>query len=170
MSACCARHGQEEFFDERAARRSAERYRRRGADAMARSLARRAGAQGVEGASVLEIGGGIGQVMFELLERGAARGEVVELLPSYEPFVGRLADERGLGERVAFRTADLVADPAAGVPADLVVLAKSDLVPAAALADIERRLSAVLRPTSAVARPDPAAQPDSWYYRGDRHA
>lgn len=30
--------------------------------------------------------------------------------------------------------------------ADLVVLAKSDLVPAAALADIERRLSAVLRP------------------------
>lgn len=124
MTACCARHGQEEFFDERAARRSAERFRRRGADPMARSLARRAAAQGVADASVLEIGGGIGQVMFELLERGAARGEVVELLPSYEQFVGELARERGLGERVAFRTADLVADPSAGAPADLVVLNK----------------------------------------------
>jgi len=54
VSACCARHGQEELFDERAARRRAERYRRRGADPMARSLARRAAAQGVADASVLD--------------------------------------------------------------------------------------------------------------------
>ena len=124
MSACCARHGQDELFGERAARRSAARYRRRGADPMARSLARRAAARGVEGATVLEIGGGIGQVLLELLRQGAARGEVVELVPSYEPLVGELAAEQGVADRVSFRTADLVADPASGSPADLVVLNK----------------------------------------------
>ena len=51
---------------------------------MARSLARRAAAGGLEGATVLEIGGGIGQVLLELLEAGAREGEVVELVPSYE--------------------------------------------------------------------------------------
>ncbi|HUP32353.1 MAG TPA: methyltransferase domain-containing protein [Gaiellaceae bacterium] len=124
MSACCARHGQDELFNERTARRDAARYRRRGADPMARSLARRAAARGVEGASVLEIGGGIGQVALELLRRGAARAEVVELLPAYEPFVHELAAEQGLGDRMSFRTADLVSDRAAGSPVDLVVLNK----------------------------------------------
>jgi magnesium-protoporphyrin O-methyltransferase len=91
---------------------------------MARSLARRAGAGGVEGVTVLEIGGGIGQVALELLRSGAASGEVVELVPDYEPYVRELAREAGVGDRVSFRTADLVADPAAGRSADLVVLNK----------------------------------------------
>jgi magnesium-protoporphyrin O-methyltransferase len=124
MTGCCARHGQEELFGERSARRDAERYRRRGADRMARSLARRAAARGVAGTTVLEIGGGVGPVLFELLREGAERGEIVELVPAYEPFVRELAEEQGVGERVSFRTADLVATPEEGSPADLVVLNK----------------------------------------------
>ncbi len=124
MTGCCARHGQEELFGEKSARRDAERYRRRGADKMARSLARRAAARGVEGATVLEIGGGVGPVLLELLRRGAERGEIVELVPAYEPVVRELAGEQGVGDRVEFRTADLVADPGEGAPADLVVLNK----------------------------------------------
>ena len=87
MTGCCARDGQEEFFGEKTAANDARKYRRKGPDPMARSLARRAAARGVEGASVLEIGGGIGQVALELLKAGAASAEVVELLPAYEPFV-----------------------------------------------------------------------------------
>jgi magnesium-protoporphyrin O-methyltransferase len=124
VSGCCARHGQEEFFDSKIAAHDARKYRRKGPDAIARSLSRRAGARGVEGATVLEIGGGIGQVMLELLAAGAASGEVIELLPVYEPHVRELASEAGLADRVTFRTADLVADPAAGAPADIVVLNK----------------------------------------------
>ncbi len=124
MTGCCARHGQEEFFGEKSAANDARRYRRKGADPMARSLARRAAAQGVEGASVLEIGGGVGQVALELLKAGAASAEVVELLPAYEPFVRELASEAGVAERISFRTADLVADPASAAPADVVVLNK----------------------------------------------
>ena len=125
MTGCCARHGQEEFFGEKTAENDARKYRRKGPDPMARSLARRAAAAGgIEGASVLEIGGGVGQVALELLKAGAASAEVVEVLPAYEPFVRALASEAGVGERMSFRTADLVADPAAAAPVDFVVMNK----------------------------------------------
>jgi len=124
VTGCCARHGQEEFFGVKSAQRDAARYRAKGADAMARSLARRAARRGVDGATVLEIGGGVGQVALELLKGGAATAEVVELLPAYEPFVRELATEAGVGGRISFRTADVVTDPEASAPADLVVLNK----------------------------------------------
>jgi SAM-dependent methyltransferase len=124
MTGCCARHGQEEFFGRKTAAHDADKYRRKGPDPMARSLARRAAAGGVEGASVLEIGGGVGQVALELLKTGAASAEVVELLPDYEPFVRELAADAGVGERISFRTADLVDDASSAEPADLVVLNK----------------------------------------------
>jgi len=124
VSSCCARHGQEEFFRERLARRDADRYRRRGPDPMARSLVRRAAVRGVERASVLEIGGGVGQVMFELLKAGAASGEVVELVPSYAAHVRALAAEASVADRVSYRTADLVTDAEARSSADVVVLNK----------------------------------------------
>ena len=124
MTGCCARHGQEKLFGDRFAKRTARRYRRKGPDAMAQSLARRAAARGLEGATVLELGGGIGQVLLELLKAGAREGEVVELVPSYEEHARALAAEAGLADRAAFRTADLVADPAARRAADIVVLNK----------------------------------------------
>ena len=124
MSSCCARHGQEELFSERVARRDAARYRRKGADRMARSLVRRAGQRGLEGATVLEIGGGVGQVLLELLRAGAERGEVVELVPVYEEQAKALAAEAGVADRASFRTADLVADPGSAASADVVVLNK----------------------------------------------
>ena len=110
MTGCCARHGQEELFGARSAAKDARRYRRKGADSMARSLARRAGARGVAGATVLEIGGGIGQVLFELLRTGAASGEVVELLPDYERHVRELARDarHWVAERDAVRTSGIV--------------------------------------------------------------
>jgi hypothetical protein len=157
MSGCCARHGQEELFQERFARRLARRYRRKGPDAMARSLARRAAsAHGVEGATVLEIGGGIGQVLLELLRSGASRGEIVELVPAYEEHAVALAHEAGAGDRVSYRTADLVADPKARVPADVVVLNKvvcctPDGVELAALAaSLARRTLALSFPRDVV--------------------
>ena len=45
MTGCCARHGQEEFFGEKTAADDARKYRRKGPDPMARSLARRAAAR-----------------------------------------------------------------------------------------------------------------------------
>jgi len=121
---CCARHGQDEFFSGRSAARDARRYRRRGADPMTRSLAKRAAARGADGATVLEIGGGIGQVALELVKAGAGEAVVLDLLPDYEPHVRGLAQEAGFSDRVSFRTGDLAVDPAAAGPADIVVMNK----------------------------------------------
>src|SRR5918998_554972 len=124
MTGWCARHGQEELFTEKGARRAAKRYREKGPDPMARSLARRAAARGVDGATVLEIGGGVGEVLLELLKQGAQRGEVVEFLPAYEREANALAAEAGVADRARFRTADLVADAKSRDEADLVVMNK----------------------------------------------
>jgi SAM-dependent methyltransferase len=156
VTGCCARHGQEEFFGAKTARRDAARYRAKGADPMARSLARRAARRRVAGASVLEIGGGVGQVALELLKAGAATAEVVELLPEYEPFVRELASEAGVAYQLSFRVADVVADPAAAPPADVVVLNKvvcctPDGVELAALAaSLARRTLALSFPRDVV--------------------
>ncbi len=123
---------------------------------MARSLARRASARSVEGADVLEIGGGIGQVLLELLRAGARRGEIVELVPAYEEHARALAAEAGFGDRVSYRTADLIADPAARASADVVVLNKvvcctPDGVELAALAaSLARRTLALSYPRDVV--------------------
>lgn len=122
MSGCCARHGQDELFKDRFARRTAKRYRRKGLDKTSALMVEWAAAGGLDGATVAEIGGGVGQLLLALLQAGADHGEVVELVPAYEEHARALAEEAGAGDRASFRTADLVADPAAGEPADVVVL------------------------------------------------
>ena len=59
--------------------------------------------EGLDGAHVLEIGGGIGVLQAELLEAGAERGEVVELVSACEPYARELAREKRLEERTSFR-------------------------------------------------------------------
>jgi magnesium-protoporphyrin O-methyltransferase len=77
---------------------------------------------GLRGARVLEIGGGIGALQAELLEAGAERGEIVELVSAYEPYALELARERGIEDRVSFRVEDVLEHPDAVDRADVVVL------------------------------------------------
>jgi Methyltransferase domain len=76
----------------------------------------------IVGASVLDIGGGVGAMQAELLGAGAARGVVVELVAAYEPFARSLARERGIEDRTTFRVADLLEEPDAAASAEVVVL------------------------------------------------
>ena len=79
MSTCCAR-GYEKFFGARTARRDGRRYRRKGLDKTARLIVDELARRGVAGATVLEIGGGIGANGLELVKLGAAGVTIVELL------------------------------------------------------------------------------------------
>jgi hypothetical protein len=76
----------------------------------------------LSGIRVLEIGGGIGRIQAELLVTGAEQGEVVELVPAYEPYARELARETGVEGRTSFRIADILEEPDAIKPADIVVL------------------------------------------------
>ena len=119
---CCRSGACEQMFSPRTARRSLERYRSRGLDEIERRIVASAKEAGVQGARVLEIGGGIGVIQVELLQVGAATGEIVELVVAYEPYARELASDKGLSDRVTFRVVDLVEDPDDVEPADVVVL------------------------------------------------
>jgi magnesium-protoporphyrin O-methyltransferase len=118
---CCSQ-SVDEVFGERTARRDLERYRRRGPSKPTRRLLEAVRREGVEGVSVLDIGGGIGAIQYELLDAGAARATAVEAAAAYARVAGEEARRRGLGDRIAQRAGDFV-ELADGVePADVVTL------------------------------------------------
>ena len=119
MGGCCARDYQR-FFGNRAAVRDARRYRKHGLRGSARALADLAG--DVEGASVLEIGGGVGAIELELLAAGAERVTNVELSGGYEQAAAELAAERGLTGLVERRVADFVTESPAVDRHDIVLV------------------------------------------------
>jgi 16S rRNA G966 N2-methylase RsmD len=122
VAGCCDPRGCDRVFGNRFARHVASRYRKRGLDRTARRMVDLLAAAGIEGATVLEIGGGVGEIHLELLERGAAAATNLELSPAYDSEAERLIVEKGLSGRVHRRLVDLAAEPAAVEPADVVVL------------------------------------------------
>ena len=110
------------MFGERFVRKAVRRYRRRGLDDRSRWLFDHARQPGSEGASVLEIGGGIGTISLALLRAGAASATLLELSPAYEPAATELAVEQGFAGRARFVLGDLAAEPDLVPPADVVVL------------------------------------------------
>jgi 2-polyprenyl-3-methyl-5-hydroxy-6-metoxy-1,4-benzoquinol methylase len=122
---CCEprdEKGYESVFDDRFARRTAKRYRKRGLTPSAADLVGFASAQGIENATVLEIGGGIGHLQVELLRRGAAHVTNLEISSSYEAEATALLERSGLTGRVTRRLVDIAATPDDVEPADVVIL------------------------------------------------
>jgi magnesium-protoporphyrin O-methyltransferase len=122
---CCAPSpdGFDREFDARFARRLARRYRREGLTPSAAMILDFAGTVGLDGATILEIGGGIGDIQLEALGRGASHTTNVELSSAYEPEAARLLDDAGLRDRVTrVLGVDLAVTPDAVDAADIVVL------------------------------------------------
>jgi 2-polyprenyl-3-methyl-5-hydroxy-6-metoxy-1,4-benzoquinol methylase len=81
-------------------------------------LARR----GVRGATVLDVGGGVGAIGLELLKAGAARVLTVELSGAYDETAAELARQAGVEDRIDRSVADF-AQQADELPrADVVVM------------------------------------------------
>lgn len=118
MSGCCQPRAYERVFGARQARLDARRYRKRGLGGTSRRLVELAG--DVSGATVLEVGGGVGAIELDLLAAGAERATNVELSGEYESEAAALLAERGLSDRVDRRVADFVSEPAE--PHDVVVM------------------------------------------------
>jgi len=120
---CTCSAAELDIFSEKGARRELRRYLRKGLGGDdAKLMAAWAEEGGLEYATVVEVGGGIGQVQTELLRRGAARGRIVELVPAYEASAAELARAVAVAERSSFVVADLLAEPESVEAADIVVL------------------------------------------------
>lgn len=119
--ACCAAESLD-IFSEKAARRDLRRYLKQGLGGDAKLIAAWAEEAGLEGATVADVGGGVGQIQAELLRRGALAGRVIEVVEGYEGPARELADAVHVADRSSFELVDLLESPDAMEPADVVVL------------------------------------------------
>lgn len=122
MAGCCEPDPYQSVFTRRFARRTAKRYRNRGLSPAATRIVEFVTDHGVQGASVLEIGGGVGEIQVELLRRGASNVTNLELSTQYEHEAARLLAGTGLAGRVDRRFLDIAREPERVEPADVVVL------------------------------------------------
>lgn len=111
------------MFSAKEARRNLRRYRKKGLPVDARWAVDTLRSRGIAGASILEVGGGIGAVHVELLRAGAARAFNVELSPEYEDAAAELRRDQGVPDEQVERTfGDFVARADEFDPADAVVM------------------------------------------------
>ena len=111
-------------FGPREAENDLKRYRRNGPDSTTRALIEAIVAEGIEGATLLDIGGGIGAIGFELLDAGVASAQSVDMTEAYIGVERKEAARRGVAERLRGRVGDFVALAAEIEPADIVTLDK----------------------------------------------
>ncbi len=155
----CDCPGSGNVFDERTARDDLRSYLRDGPDRTTRALLEAIRAEGIEDATILDIGGGVGAVPFELLAAGAASAEAVEVSEAYVAVAQHEAERRGLAGRVAYRRGDFVVLAATIPAADIVTLVRAvccyDAMPALLGTSVEhaRRMLGLVYPR------------DSWWTR-----
>jgi hypothetical protein len=121
MPGCC-RRDYERFFSRSFASRLAARYRKRGLDKTSRRMVDFLRDRGIDGSTIVEIGGGVGEIQIELLRAGASHATNLELSATYEDDARALSLEAGVAERIDRRLHDIAEDPASVEPADVVVL------------------------------------------------
>jgi magnesium-protoporphyrin O-methyltransferase len=109
-------------YDGRDAERDLASLRTRGPRPTTRELIDTILAQGVEGASVLDIGAGVGAIHLALLEAGAASAIDVDASREYIAAARAEAERRGLAGRVTHRYGDFVELAAAVPPSEIVTL------------------------------------------------
>ena len=143
----------ERRFDAREAAHDLDQWRRGALPAATRELIDALRATGVEGATLLDIGAGVGVIHLELLEAGAASAVDVDASSAYLEVAAAEAARRGLADRVTYRHGDVVeiADtlaPAHIVTLDRVICCYPDLPSLlAAAARAEPRVVGLVHPT-----------------------
>lgn len=119
---CCQLQGLEELFDEDYVRGELADYRAKGTEGTTRLLIDALRAAGVQGLTLLDIGGGLGAIQHELLNAGAERATSVEASSAYLSAAREEAGRRGLAERIRFELGDYVELAQELGPADIVTL------------------------------------------------
>jgi magnesium-protoporphyrin O-methyltransferase len=118
----CQCQGIDREFGDREARAQVARYRNRGAAGTTRELIRVLVGMGVEGTSLLDIGGGVGAIQHALLAAGVRQARSVEASSAYAEAAREEAERRGLTARIVATRGDFV-ELAPSIPAaDIVTL------------------------------------------------
>lgn len=119
---CCQCQGIRALFGEQAARNDLKRYRKKGPLKTTRILLGALRAEGVGGATLLDIGGGVGAVSNGLLDAGVKHATVVDASPAYLQAARSEAERQGHRDRVTYHFGDFVEVAPRVAPADIVTL------------------------------------------------
>jgi magnesium-protoporphyrin O-methyltransferase len=109
-------------FDRKRAAKELTKYRQEGPAKTTRILLRALKAEGVEGKTLLDIGGGVGTIQHELLKAGVTRAVSVEVSTAYIDAAGEETERQGYSDRVRFLQGDFVSLASDVAPADIVTL------------------------------------------------
>jgi SAM-dependent methyltransferase len=118
---CCGQDF-ERLFDAREAARDLRAWEEEGLPDSTAELIDVLRTEGIEGATVLDVGAGVGMVHLELLAAGAASAVDVDLSRAYLAVARQEAERRGLVDRITYEYGDLVEIASALPPADVVAL------------------------------------------------
>lgn len=110
MEPCCYADEYSAKFDHRRAEDEARQFLRDGLPKSAQELAHAVAERGIDGATLLEVGGGVGGLHVHLLQQGAARAVNVELSPEWEEPAQRILTALHLSDRVTRHVGDFVDD------------------------------------------------------------
>ena len=109
-------------FSDREAANDLKRYLEKGPDKTTRALIDAIVATGVEGTTVLDVGGGVGAIQLELLAAGAARATAVDASEAYVETASAEARRRGYADRTSAHVGNFVDLAASIAPAEVVTL------------------------------------------------
>jgi len=119
---CCQCQGIEAKFNQKTAAEQLRRYRENGPAKTTLMLTNALKDEGVDGMTLLDIGGGIGAIQHELLEAGAKTATSVEASTAYIEAAKEEAERQGQAGRMAYHCGDFVDLAPSIAPADIVTL------------------------------------------------
>lgn len=119
---CCQCQALEGLFDDKTAARELKAYRQKGPNKTTRLLVDALEAEGVEGLSLLDIGGGVGAIQHELLKANARSAIAVDASPAYLAAAQAEAERQGFASRVTYHHGNFVELAADIAPVDIVTL------------------------------------------------
>ena len=121
---CCQRQVIEDRFDREFVAEKVQQYRQSGLKKETRLLVEALKSEGVKGLSLLDVGGGLGAIEYELLKAGLGQALSVEASQAYIDAAKTEAARYGFADKTTFLHGDLV-ELAPQVPgADIVTLDK----------------------------------------------
>lgn len=109
MGCCDQCAGGANVFEKKWADRKLKDYLKSGPDKTTRMLIDALKAEGVDGLSLLDIGGGIGAIPWELLKGGVSEVVSVDASPAYIAAAKEEAEREGVADRIAWKEGDFVA-------------------------------------------------------------
>ena len=122
--ASCQCEGIEVFFNEKIAQRELKKYRKKGTSGLTRQLISFFKDNGLEGQSLLDIGGGVGAIQHELAAAGAGKVTNVDGSSGYLAACQEEAQLRKYADRATYHHGDFVELAETVGQADIVTLDK----------------------------------------------